>query len=212
MNDVFSFLNLTIEIAEDFEDKKLPTLDLKVWMSLDNKILFEFYEKPMNTNMVLQRKSALSENIKMNSLTQEVIRRMLNCCELAENSCRVESLNNLAVKMCTSGYDTRYIRKVFVAGIKGYEKKLENSRKPHTDPKYKPLHLAKTYNASKRLNKKIQAKNNWYRQSKTSEEDEDNVEVEKVMKQVNRTSKNSRRMESRKGRGQEKNNHYPPPQ
>ena len=144
MNDVFSFLNLTIEIAEDFEDKKLPTLDLKVWMSLDNKILFEFYEKPMNTNMVLQRKSALSENIKMSSLTQEVIRRMLNCCELAENSCRVESLNNLAVKMCTSGYDTRYIRKVFVAGIKGYEKKLENSRKPHTDPKYKPLHLAKT--------------------------------------------------------------------
>ena len=94
----------------------------------------------MITRTFLQRKSALSENIKMSSLTQEVIRRMLNCCELAENSGRVESLNNLAVKMCTSGYDTRYIRKVFVAGIKGYEKKLENSRKPHTDPKYKPLH------------------------------------------------------------------------
>ena len=52
---------------------------------------------------------------------------IFNCSEDLEDRSRVDNLNNLSVKMSTSGYKTVYIRKVKVAGIKTYEKKLRNS-------------------------------------------------------------------------------------
>ena len=32
MNSMMSFLNFTVEVGDDFQDGKLPTLDLKVWI------------------------------------------------------------------------------------------------------------------------------------------------------------------------------------
>ena len=32
MKDVYKFLNFTMEVAEDFEDHRLPTLDFKLWV------------------------------------------------------------------------------------------------------------------------------------------------------------------------------------
>ena len=59
----------------------LPTLDLIIWVGDDNKILYKFYQKPMCSNMVLQRGSAMPENMKVASLNQEMIRRMINTYE-----------------------------------------------------------------------------------------------------------------------------------
>ena len=76
----------------------------------------------------------------MASLTQEGIKVLLNCSENLEDAMRVEHLNDLSVKMKTSGYNTVFIRKVMVAGIQSYEKKLENSKLDPTNVKYAPLH------------------------------------------------------------------------
>ena len=97
----------------------MPTLDLKIWVNRTGRIiLYEHFEKTMNTNSVLQKDSALSENIKVNSLSQEVVRILLNCSE--DDIVRVKHLNQLSTKMKTSGYNTPYIRKVLVNGIKSY--------------------------------------------------------------------------------------------
>ena len=106
MNSILKFLNLKIEIEDDFEDKKLPTLDLKIRVHPSGRILFEHFEKPMKSNLVVQRRSALSENVKVASLTQEVVRVMLNCSEDLSDDIRVEHLNKLSVKLKTSGYNT----------------------------------------------------------------------------------------------------------
>ena len=45
MNSMMSFLNFTVEVGDDFQDGKLPTLDLKIWIQ-DGVIKYEFYEKP----------------------------------------------------------------------------------------------------------------------------------------------------------------------
>ena len=50
MNDIFPFLNFTIELGEDFVDGKLPSLDTKIWVQDGWKILFEFFEKTMASN------------------------------------------------------------------------------------------------------------------------------------------------------------------
>ena len=89
MNYICNFLTLTMESVLDF-DGKLPTLDLIIWVREDNKTMFMFYSKPMASNMVLQRSSAMPENMKISTLNQEVIRRMANTSEDLEDSIRLE--------------------------------------------------------------------------------------------------------------------------
>ena len=71
MNETLPFLTLTIETHEDFKDSRLPTLDLNIWVNFTGLVMYTFFEKPMATNLVTQRSSAMSENIKVSSLTQE---------------------------------------------------------------------------------------------------------------------------------------------
>ena len=166
MNSVLKFLNLKMEIGDDFENNKLPTLDLEIWVQPGGRVLYQHYEKPMNTNLVIQKSSALSENTKVSSLTQEVVRVLLNCSEDLDDSSRVEYLNKLSTKIRTSGYNTLYIRKVMINGIKTYERKLGNSKLDKSHKNYAPLHQPKTFNATKRREAKLLAKNNWYRGGK----------------------------------------------
>ena len=76
MNDIMDCLVFTLEIHEDFEDLKLPTLDTLLYMEDENIIHFEFFQKPMSTNLVLQADTALSDSVKMASLKEEVVRRL----------------------------------------------------------------------------------------------------------------------------------------
>ena len=76
MNDIMKFLIFTMEIHEDFEDNKLPTLDTTVHVEDGRIIHFEFYQKPMATNMVIQSRTALSESAKVATLKEEVLRRL----------------------------------------------------------------------------------------------------------------------------------------
>ena len=46
MKDVYRFLNFTMEVAEDFEDHKLPNLDFKLWVIENNVVVYTFFEKP----------------------------------------------------------------------------------------------------------------------------------------------------------------------
>ena len=74
-NSILGFLTFTMESPSDFQDGKLPTLDIEIWKTA-MQIWYEFYQKPMSNNVVLQEKSALSENVKVSSLTEEVVRRL----------------------------------------------------------------------------------------------------------------------------------------
>ena len=119
LHSCMKFLNLTVEICDDFEDYKLPTLDLKIWIQpAGRQIIYEYFEKPMNTNLVLEKTSALSENTRVSSLSQEVVRVLLNGSEDLEDGKRIEHFKHLCTKMKTSGYSTPYIRKLMVKGIK----------------------------------------------------------------------------------------------
>ena len=68
MNEIFPFLNFTIELGEDFSDGKLPSLDTKIWVMDGWRVLFEFFEKTMATNLMVEAESALSREIKLSTL------------------------------------------------------------------------------------------------------------------------------------------------
>ena len=96
-------------------------------------------------------------------MTQEVVRVMLNCSEDLVDDIRVEHLNKLSVKLRTSGYNTQFIRKVLVAGLKNYEKKVKNSKLDVSDKNYAPLHIPRGFKSARRLEKKLMTKSSWYK-------------------------------------------------
>ena len=78
MGVVEPYLEFTTETEDDFEDKWLPTLDTALKISKDNQILFKFWEKPTNSRRMVDKRTAMGENQKVQILTQEVIRRLAN--------------------------------------------------------------------------------------------------------------------------------------
>ena len=77
LNSICEYLVFTTEDGLDYEDKKLPTLDCKIWVE-GCKILYSFYEKPQVPNRTLQEGTALSRMSLESSLIQEGVRRLLN--------------------------------------------------------------------------------------------------------------------------------------
>ena len=100
-----------METATDFGGV-LPTLDLSIWVREDNKTMYMFYSKPMASNMILQSRSAMPENMKIATLNQEVIRRMVNTSEDLDDFIRLEVVDNYARKIINSGYGVNQTRNV----------------------------------------------------------------------------------------------------
>ena len=165
MNDVLSFLNFTSEIHEDFEDNKLPSLDTNIWVE-DLRILFEHFEKPMNTNLVVQARSAISDETKASSLAEEVARRLRNTSRKIPHGRRLEILEDLFTKMKTSGHSDKFMRNVAIKGIISYENKVRRSLLDKSNPAYLPLYMG-SYNSRGRAKVKAQKKTNWFRSSET---------------------------------------------
>ena len=125
----------------------------------------------MSSNTVLQRKSAMPENMKVASLNQEVIRRMLNTSEDLDDAMRMTVVDNFAKKVRNSGYCIKQTRDIMMGGLKGYERKLNLSR-DHSNPKWNPLHEGAKSNVTGRRHKKIMSKSNWFKRSGSNQEEE----------------------------------------
>ena len=83
MNDVVKGIRFTVETAQDFDGTWLPTLDMSLAVTEDNRILFNHYEKEVAANTVILDRTAMEENQKLKVLAQETSRRMLNTCEVS---------------------------------------------------------------------------------------------------------------------------------
>ena len=85
-NSILPFIQLKEEVASDCPEEKLPMLDFRVWQErrenrdgrMTTVIKHEFYEKPMASKVVMMRRSALPQRMKITTLSQEVIRRQKN--------------------------------------------------------------------------------------------------------------------------------------
>ena len=136
--------------------------------------MYMFYSKPMASNMVIQSRSAMPENMKIATLNQEMIRRMINTSEELDTSIRTEVVDNYAKKVINSGYGINQTRNILVGGLKGYERKLKLSLDV-TNPKWQPLHPPATFNIQARRKKKVLEKSTWFKQS-SRQEDHDQAE------------------------------------
>ena len=103
-NDIDDMIVMTIDLPSKNADKKLPVLDLKVWLNEASDIEYEFYEKPMKNGFVVGRHLAIDMKSKRSILTQEVFRVLHKTRSTLPDHYRITALNRLMLKLKTSGY------------------------------------------------------------------------------------------------------------
>ena len=99
-----NFLNFTMETHENFDSGWLPTLDTDIRVTEQNIVDYNFYEKPMASNMCIQKKSAMEENSKMKTLANDLTRRLLNTSERLSMDERIKVVDDYSQKLFNSGY------------------------------------------------------------------------------------------------------------
>ena len=126
-NDIHHSIRLEVDYPSRYTDKKLPILDIKVWIDereSDNKrvVLYEFYEKEISSKWVLHANSALPQETKRTILTQQVLRIFLNCSKDLPWEHSVKHGNEMMKKLQFSGYNKKFRYEVMDSAIKAYGK------------------------------------------------------------------------------------------
>ena len=115
----------------------------------------------MNSPFCILEKSALPENTKLSSLSQDLIRRMLNTSERLSQQERNIVVENYVKKLTISGYRQDQVQRIVEAGLRGYQAKLETARKNGVE-----LHRSAKTKENLRYKKKLLEKVNWFKKTK----------------------------------------------
>ena len=128
-NSLLPFIKFKEDVPANHESRKIPVLDFQVWAEEEEtgqesgtktRLMFEFYEKPMASKLVIMENSALPHRMKITTLSQEIVRRMRNTCRAVSSKRRGEILSVYMRKLQRSGYNQATREMVATAGVKGY--------------------------------------------------------------------------------------------
>ena len=158
--EVDPMIKFTVDIPSHHEDKKIAVLDLKIKVNLteNHRIDYEFFEKPTKNPKILMADSAINAKSKRTILTQECLRRIRNTkIELGEEV-RNDHLNRFMIKMKNSGYSQSYRTQILNSALNAFEKMVEEDKKGT-----KPLYRNREWNKENRLAEKEHKRNNWYK-------------------------------------------------
>ena len=72
-----------------------------------NIISYRYYEKPTTTNTMVQKRTALNENLKKQILSNDLVRRLANTDDRQPDAGKQSVLEQFAKKALTSGYSNK---------------------------------------------------------------------------------------------------------
>ena len=169
MNMMSEDLTFTVETCEDFENMKLPTLDLDLWVEATPhcpQLYYSFYEKKISNPRVIMATGAMDWSSQRAILAQETIRRMENTSLNLDRSVRNNILNEYCRKLARSSYTRSQIRLILESGLKGWKNKLARAKAEN-----RPYHRPGASTVSMRMRKKLTEKSTWFRKMKKDKED-----------------------------------------
>ena len=164
-NTILPFIQVTFDTVDDHPSKTLPVLDLQCWTE-GKVVLHKYYEKPMSSKYCIMEASAMSQNVKWSSLSQEIIRRMKNTSRRVAHDVREGILTDFMLKLQRSGYTESFRKNVLISALKGYSKMKESEdsgKGPINRPRGSRPKRQKT-----RLSK-IREKSEWHKRKITTE-------------------------------------------
>ena len=111
-NTIDKNIQVTYEYSSKYDDRRLPVLDLKVWIGLckDGKyrILHSHYIKEVSSRSVIHSRSAHASDAKFNVCVNEAIRILKNCSQHLERSECQTHLEYFVQRLSFSEYDLQY--------------------------------------------------------------------------------------------------------
>ena len=156
-NDIHESTQLEYDCPSKYDDNKMPILDLKVWVNEDNVIMHEFYAKDVSSKAVVHCNSALPENVKRTVLSQEGLRRLLNCSRQIPWDEKAKHLTEFSKQLQFSGYNKSFRFHTIASSIKAY-----NTLRTREDDGERPLYRPRSWNESERREEKTKKKNEWF--------------------------------------------------
>ena len=168
MQGIEAFLEFTFETCEQFNGW-LPTLDTCVRVNEKNVVEYNYYEKETCSSMTVQSKSAMNENIKIQIVSQDMVRRLMNTKEELGAVNRGGVVDRYARKLLLSGYSKEQTRRILKNGIKGFESKRRSRL-----ARGLPLRSTASGSSKSRYMKKLLGKTTWYKSRRNHSTGENN--------------------------------------
>ena len=159
-DSIDEMIKFTVDHPSNHENNKLPILDLQVSVNLEkqNRLDYEFYEKPTRNNKVILNNAAISSKQKRTILTQECLRRLRNTKVELGRETQVKYLNEFMLKLKNSGYSIEYRKQILCSAQKAFEEMIKNDKEG-----IKPLFRGREWNIKERKQQKENNKLNWYK-------------------------------------------------
>ena len=166
-NQIHGSIQLTGDAPSLHEDKKLPTLDLKIWAeNRDNTpgsvIVHEFYAKEVSAKHITHARSAMPSATRRRILTQELVRELLRCSPLLEWEKVTTHMNAMMRRMQFSGYGQAYRTQILKSALSAYDSICEKDANGEV-PMYRP----KEWKRESREAEKRQRKENLFKKGGT---------------------------------------------
>ena len=129
MNGICRDIEMTVEVEGDFCSGYIPTLDAQIKLDKSlGRISYKFYSKPMASKFCLLEESAIPITVRTSTLSQEVLRRQLNCSQEIGVQERSNMLEEFTTKIIMSGYSKLQMRDTMIAGLTGYANKVTREK------------------------------------------------------------------------------------
>ena len=160
-NSIHRSIQVEVDYPSRYADKKMPILDLKVWVETDgtvSKIIHEHYMKDVSSKSVTFADSAMPWSNKRTILTQEGLRMLLNCSRELPWKQKAGHLSHLTARMQYSGYDKQFRHEVISSSISAYRV----LRTEETEGR-RPLYRPRGWNLEERRKKRLNKKKDWYK-------------------------------------------------
>ena len=163
-NSINPMIKLTVDTPCNYPDGKLPVLDVAVNVNEneDNRIDFEFFEKPTKNPMVILASSALSQSQKRTILTQECLRRLRNTKIELGPEVQTKHLNLFMLKLKNSGYKEKFRKEILNSALQAFAKMLADD-----ESGAKPMYRSRNWNFEERKKSKLNKKHNWWNSDKS---------------------------------------------
>ena len=161
-NEVLSSIQVTTEYPSKNVNRKMPILDLNVWMEtqfdqvtheVSVNILHEYYSKEVSSKAVIDARSAVPWKMKRTVLTQEVIRILRNCSRRLPWSEVCKHVEGFSMRMQFSGYTEMFRAQVVKSALCAYDKMVEKDERGE-EPLYRPREWRRVERAEERRKKK----------------------------------------------------------
>ena len=159
-NSIYKCVQFTVDFPTNYEDKKVPVLDLKLYVK-DLQVVHEFYEKPCAAKLVIPFKSAHSRGMKMSVLVEEGLRRLRNNSQGMEWEKSRIVMENWCQKLRRSGYPETIRHEVIKTACEKFDKMCEEEKNGG-----RPVHRPRGWRERERRKEKELKAVNWHKNQK----------------------------------------------